>query len=110
MLLEFKTTYLLGEGVVAGRRQAEAQLLLRQEALVPDVELLERLPQRVLECHGTLSKNPVIRGRPFMTSLVEWEGQGGRPKGRLLRYVTPPTNVSHLCVSPPPVIRPVHAI
>ena len=47
--------------MVAGCRQAEAQLLLRQAVLVPDVKLLEGLPKRVLQDLGTLGKNVTKR-------------------------------------------------
>ena len=43
----------LGERVVAGGGEAEAQLLLRQAVLVADVELLEGLAERVLRLYRT---------------------------------------------------------
>ena len=53
-LLNCPPELFLGEGMVARGREAEAQLLRRQAVLVPDVELLEGLPQRVLECYTEL--------------------------------------------------------
>ena len=68
-LLNCPPELFLGEGVVARGGEAETQLLLRQAVLVPDVELLEGLPQRVLQCYGTLGKN-LTMGRSFMTSAL----------------------------------------
>ena len=56
--IELPPELFLGEGMVAGGREAEAQLLLRQAVLVPHVKLLEGLAQHVLqEDHATSFTN-----------------------------------------------------